>query len=204
MDGGVFSSLGSGSGTLTGLVAIALGLVACFFGCRLLRVVLATTGFVLGAVLVLVVASLVGRGEPYVLLAAAAVGGIIGAVIVLSVYKLGVFLVGATAGALLGGTVGATLGGDLRVAVIVLAAVAVGIVALLFQGTMIILATACSGSWVAAQAGASLLAGRTLEWGDLLSSPLVPAGGGWYTAGFVAVWLVLGIAGAVVQFRSRK
>lgn len=204
MDGGVLSALGTGAGTLSAVIAIALGLVVCFFGYRLFRIVLAIYGFVLGAVLGLLVAGLLGGSNTYVSLIAALVGGLIGAALMATLYKLGVFLVGAVAGAVLAGMIGANLSSDLRVIAIVLAAVLLGIVAVIFQRIVIILATAFSGSWVVAQAGAALIAGRTMAWGDLLSNRFIPELDGTALGGFFAVWLLLGIAGALLQFRSKN
>jgi len=204
MDGGVFSALGSGAGTLTALIAVVLGLVVCFFGYRLFRIVQAIFGFVLGAVLGGLVASQFAPGDTTVVLVVALVCGLIGAALVVAVYKLGVFLVGAVAGAVLAGMIGANLSSDLRLIAMCLAAVLVGIVAVVLQRVVIILATASSGSWVVAQAGTSLLAGRTVAWGDLLSDPFTPQLAGTALAVFIAVWLALGLAGAVVQFRSKK
>jgi hypothetical protein len=186
------------------VIAIVLGLVVCFFGYRLFRIVLAIYGLVLGAVLGLLVASLLGAGDTYVSLIAALVGGLIGAALMATLYKVGVFLVGAVAGAVLAGMIGANLSSGWRVVAIVLAALLLGIVAVLFQRIVLILATAFSGSWVVAQAGAALLAGRTMAWGDLLSNRFIPELSGAALGGFFATWLVLGIAGAVVQFRSKK
>ena len=193
MDGGVLSTLGTGAGALTAGIVIALGLVACFFGYRLLRIVLAILGFILGALLGFVVATSLGAGDT-VALVAALVGGLIGAALLAFVYKLGVFLVGAVAGAVLGGIIGASLGGSLQIAAVVVAAVLVGIVAVLFQRVVIILATAFTGSWVVVQAGTALISGRTITSGDLLTNPSIPQLAGAALVGFVAVWAVLKLA----------
>src|SRR5690242_19396738 len=73
------------------------GVVSCFFGYRLFRVVLALFGFILGA---LAASSIMAASNESAMLIAAAVGGVIGAGILYAAYFIGVTLVGAGLGAL--------------------------------------------------------------------------------------------------------
>src|SRR4249920_4046572 len=77
---------------------IAGGLVSCFAGYRLFRVVLSIYGFILGALLA---TSIAGAGSTGTLLIWALVGGLAGALILNLAYFLGVVLVGASIGAML-------------------------------------------------------------------------------------------------------
>src|SRR6187551_3788038 len=69
------------------------GLLACFAGYRLFRVVLGLYGFIFGAA---VTTSVMGASHTMVALAAAAlVGGLVGAGLMVAAYFIGVGLVGA-------------------------------------------------------------------------------------------------------------
>ena len=72
------------------------GLVACFFGYRLFRIVLAFTGFVLGALLA---SSVFGVSDTWAMLIAAGIGGLVGAGVMMAAYFVGVALTGAALGA---------------------------------------------------------------------------------------------------------
>jgi hypothetical protein len=200
---GVASAL-DGAGALTAVVGIVLGLVVCFAGYRLIRVAFGICGFILGAALGALLAGQLGHGDTNVVWIAGLIGGLVGAGLSMILYKLGVFIVGAAAGMVLGGMVGSGLEGNQRLIAVVLGAILVGILALVVQRLVIIIATAISGSWLVAQVGAALLSGNSLAWKDLFSRSFVPQVAGAALVGFVVGWVMLGIAGAVVQFRRKK
>src|SRR5690348_17952966 len=68
------------------------GLLACFAGYRLFRLVLGINGFIFGA---LVTTSMMAATSTWTLVVAAVVGGIIGAVLMIVAYYFGVGLIGA-------------------------------------------------------------------------------------------------------------
>ena len=74
------------------IVLLIGGIVACFFGYRLFRIVLAIFGFIIGA---LAASSVFGVSDTGPMLAAALVGGLIGAGVLIAAYFVGVALVGA-------------------------------------------------------------------------------------------------------------
>ena len=74
------------------IVLLIGGLVACFFGYRLFRIVLAFTGFVLGALLA---SSVFGVSDTWAMLIAAGIGGLVGAGVMMAAYFVGVALTGA-------------------------------------------------------------------------------------------------------------
>lgn len=82
-------------GFLTGIIYLVIGVIACFFGKRFYRVVLALVGFVLGYYLVS--GLLVGQSDA-ILIIASIFGGVAGAVLFWSLYKLGYLLIGAALG----------------------------------------------------------------------------------------------------------
>jgi len=77
------------------LVLVLAGVLACFAGYRLFRIVLAIFGFILGAMLA---SSLMGISNAAALVVAALVGGLAGAVILLLAYFVGIAIVGAGVG----------------------------------------------------------------------------------------------------------
>src|SRR5262249_49532815 len=79
-------------------ILVAGGLVACFAGYRMFRLVLGIYGFILGA---LVATSIAGAGSTGTLVVTALIGGVIGAVILNLAYFLGVVLLGAAIGAMI-------------------------------------------------------------------------------------------------------
>ena len=80
------------------VVLVLSGLLACFAGYRLFRVVLAIYGFILGAA---IASSIMGPGESTAIIVGAVVGGLAGALLLNLATFVGVALIGAAAGALL-------------------------------------------------------------------------------------------------------
>src|SRR5688572_33147919 len=74
------------------IVLLTCGIVSCFFGYRLFRTVLAVFGFIPGA---LAASSEWRVSDTWPMLAAAVVGGLIGAGVMFPAYFVGVALVGA-------------------------------------------------------------------------------------------------------------
>src|ERR671912_528338 len=74
------------------IVLLIGGVVACFFGYRLFRIVLAIFGFIVGA---FAASSVFGVSDTGPMIVAAVVGGLIGAGLLIAAYFVGVALVGA-------------------------------------------------------------------------------------------------------------
>ena len=83
--------------TPAAIILVLGGLMSCFAGDRVFRVVLGFFGFVLGALLT---SSVMGTDQTVWMIVAAAVGGIVGALILVAAYFVGVALIGAGVGAL--------------------------------------------------------------------------------------------------------
>jgi len=86
-----------------------LGIVECFFGYRVFRIVLAVFGFFIGAGLAM---TLIHSDQNLVNLIVGLIGGILGATIFYFLYFVGTFM----AGIFLGATVAAILAGNLNLA----------------------------------------------------------------------------------------
>jgi hypothetical protein len=177
--------------------------VSCFAGYRLFRVVLSIYGFILGA---LVATSIAGAGSTGTLLIWALVGGLAGAVILNFAYFLGVVLVGASIGAMLATVLFGRGGGDPHTLVVVLFAIAGAVGASMMQRYVIIAGTAFGGAWTALVGAMALVgdkaAAKAASANDVwVVYPLDPAPGRRWLP---IAWLVLGIAGLVVQLRAGK
>jgi len=81
----------------TAVVLTVGGLITCFAGYRLFRIVLGIFGFVIGA---MVTTQVIGAQSTIALVAAAIVGGLVGSVLMVAAYFIGVGLVGAGLAAL--------------------------------------------------------------------------------------------------------
>ena len=185
------------------VVLLAGGLVSCFAGYRLFRVVLSIYGFILGA---LVATSIAGAGSTGTLLIWALVGGLAGAAILNLAYFLGVVLVGASVGAMLATVIFGRGGGDPHTVVIVLFAIAGAVAASMLQRYVIVAGTAFGGAWTALVGAMALVgdkaAAKAASANDVwVVYPLDPAPGrNWLPI----AWLALGLAGLVVQLRAGK
>ncbi len=174
------------------------GLLSCFAGYRVFRVVLGIYGFILGA---LVASSAMGTDHTIWMIVAAVVGGLIGALILIAAYFVGVALIGAGIGALVANLAGAALGREPHIVVVIVLAVAGALAALALQRYVIIGATAFGGAWTAI-VGALALAGdrvaaRAAARNDVwLAYPFTPAPGQRWV---IVAWIVLGVVGVIVQ-----
>jgi hypothetical protein len=182
---------------IVALAAIALGLLQCFFGYRFFRWVLGLTGFLLGFLLAgYFVAQ--GTGNAVFGIIAGVIGGLIGAFLMGGLYIVGFFVIGAIFGGVAASALFALGGGSAPVWLIVVVALVCGILAVVLQKLMVIIATAFGGSWWAISGIAALTGAVEMESQQLAPLGLQQAGAGWLVA-----WLVLGIVGMMVQYRRR-
>jgi hypothetical protein len=180
------------------VVLLVGGTVACFFGYRLFRIVLAIFGFILGA---LAASSLFGASDTGPMLIAAIVGGLLGAAVLMAAYFVGVAVVGAGLGAAIANIGFSAADRDPGVFVVVLLAIAGAVGAVYLQRYFIIVGTAFGGAWTML-VGAMALIGdpgalSAAAAGDVwVVYPLTPAPGReWVTI----AWLVLSLVGVGVQ-----
>jgi hypothetical protein len=184
--------------TPAAIVLLAGGLISCFAGYRVFRVVLGIYGFILGA---LFASAAMGTEHTIWMIVAALAGGVIGALILIAAYFVGVALLGAGVGALAVGLIWAGFGSEPGALVVILFAVAGAVAALALQRYVIIGATAFGGAWTII-VGALALAGNRVEinaaarnnvW---LAYPMNPAPGNYW---ILLIWLALGVTGVIVQ-----
>jgi hypothetical protein len=181
------------------IVLLVGGVVACFFGYRLFRIVLAIFGFIIGA---LAASSVFGVSDTGPMLAAALVGGLIGAAVLIAAYFVGVALVGAGLGAAAANLLFTAADRDPHFLVLVFSTIVGAAGAMYLQRYFIIVGTAFGGAWtlivgalaLAGNPGALAAAAAGNVW---VAYPMNPAPGGprWVTL----AWIVLGLIGAGVQ-----
>lgn len=180
------------------LVLLAGGVVACFFGYRLFRIVLALFGFIIGA---LAASSLFGASDTAPMLIAAGIGGLVGAGILYAAYFVGVALVGAGLGAVVANLVFSASNQDPRVLVVILFSILGAAAAMYLQRYFIIIGTGSGGAWTMIVGVMALLGDRramaAAASGDVwVVYPLDPAPG---QAWVFWAWAVLSLVGIAVQ-----
>jgi hypothetical protein len=185
------------------LPAVALlilgGIVACFAGYRLFRFVLAIYGFIVGAMLA---SSTMGITSTAGMVAAALLGGVLGALILVFAYFIGIALVGAGLGVFVAHVLWAPgRSGDPPAVAIIVAAVLGAVLAMVLQRYVIVLATAFGGAWTiivgALALGGDRATARAALTGDVwILYPTSPAPGQRWVP---MAWLVLGLLGTGVQ-----
>jgi hypothetical protein len=184
--------------TPAAVILLVGGLISCFAGYRVFRVVLGIYGFILGA---LFASGIAGPENTFWMIVAALTGGILGALILIAAYFVGVALLGAGIGALAASGIWAALGREPGALIVILFAIAGALAALALQRYVIVGATAFTGAWTII-VGALALTGsgapadasaRTKVW---LAYPMNPAPGNYW---ILLAWLALGVTGVFVQ-----
>lgn len=169
---------------LPGVLILPPALIVTFFGYRLLRFTLVVLGFGLGAYLGWLLTTRLAAAN-WLVLTAALILGIGLALLLVWLFRLGVFLVGAVAGALL--TLIIARGGYV-VLMAVIGGLAGGILALLLQRPVLSLLTAFVGAWGVVAGFFSLFGQTRLRLGTGVELPLL-----------AILWLGLGGLGFLVQ-----
>ena len=182
------------------IILILGGALACFLGIRVFRIVLGIYGFILGA---LVGTSLLAPVQTSTTWLVAILGGLVGAGILILAYWVGVAFAGAALAALLVHLAWGHFAREPHAVIVIAACIAGALLAMALQRMVIIVGTAFGGAWtllagalaVTGQRAVAAAAGKADHW---LTYPLNPAPGHRWVQ---VAWLVLGAAGAAVQWR---
>jgi hypothetical protein len=180
------------------IVLLLGGVVACFFGYRLFRIVLAIFGFIVGA---LAASSVFGVSDTGPMLMAAIVGGLAGAGLLIAAYFVGVALVGAGLGAMVANMAFAASEQPPHFLAVVVSSMIGAAVAMYLQRYVIIVGTGFGGAWTLI-VGAMAIAGNQAAMaaaagGDVgVAYPLDPAPGQRWVP---IAWIVLALIGTGVQ-----
>lgn len=183
------------------VVLLITGVLACFAGHRLFRIVLGLYGFVIGA---MVASSIVGVTNTTGMVVAALVGGFVGSVVMVFAWFVGVSLVGAGIGVLVAHLVWSQIGsGDPPAVAILIVAVAGAIGALFVQKYVIVVGTAFIGAWtiVVWAANAFPVPGLTRGSSNTEVWILYPMSAPAYRW-IPLAWIGLGLLGTIVQLST--
>jgi hypothetical protein len=179
------------------IILLIGGLLACFAGYRIFRIVLGIYGFIGGALLA---SNIVGTGNTMLMIGAAILGGAVGALILIAAYFIGVALIGALLGAVLANVLWAAAGREPHIAIVIILAIIGALAALALQRYVIITATAFGGAQTVVVGASALMGSRAAAEAAARTVysvyPLNPAPGTYVDA---VVALVLGVAGLAVQ-----
>lgn len=180
------------------IILVLGGLLSCFAGYRVFRVVLGIYGFIIGALLA---SSFMGAEQKMWMVVAAIGGGVIGALVLIAAYFIGVALIGGLIGALLANVIWAAAGSEPHIFIVILFSVSGALGALALQRYVIIASTAFGGAWTTIVGALALAGDRTAVSAAVrndvwLAYPLSPAPGQRWV---LLVWLALGFAGVIAQ-----
>ena len=167
---------------------------------RAFKAVLGICGFIVGAWIAGGIAATFTGGIGLVALIAAVAGGLITGSIFVTLYYVGVFVVGASAGWIIGAMITSTAGNPVHMIVFVILALLGGILAVSFQRHVLTIATSLIGSWYIV-GGSLLLLGSEHADTTIFAVPgdiVLARGGGQVVV--LASWLFLAISGIVFQY----
>ena len=180
------------------IVLLIGGIVACLFGYRLFRIVLAFAGFMLGG---FAASSIFGMSDTMSMVVAFVVGGLVGAAILIAAYFVGVALIGAGLGAFVANLAFAAGDRDPHFLVVVFFSIAGAAAAMYLQRYFIIVGTGFGGAWTMIVGAMAVIGDRTAlaaaASGDVwVAYPMNPAPGQRWVP---IAWLALGAIGTGVQ-----
>jgi Domain of unknown function (DUF4203) len=183
------------------------GALSCFAGYRFFRLVLAINGFIAGAALA---SSMMAASNTAGMVAAAIVGGLAGAIVLVLAYFVGIALTGAALGALATHLVWSQVGtGDPPWVAVIVIAILGAIAAMMLQRYVIVVATAFGGAWMIIVGGFALASRRTVA----VTAQAVKAADVWILYPFTpdtaerwvpVAWIALGLVGTAVQLGTTR
>ncbi|OQR82209.1 hypothetical protein THRCLA_11049, partial [Thraustotheca clavata] len=214
-DGNYNSSLGLGPQAIAA-ITIGVGLIVTFLGYKLVRPCIFVAGFIIGSVAFFLLAERIFVNADYIVTAcwiAFFVGGFIGGSLLVWLYKVGIFAIGALAGVLLATQIQTSFGYKLYpsspttvlIVLMVVLGIAMGVIALKLERPFLVFASSVVGA-IAAVWGIGFFAGgypNATNLNKTLSSDgswvySIPSSWWYYLFGTV---LLCGL-GVFVQFRA--
>lgn len=180
------------------MAAVAVGLIECFFGYRILRFLLGVLGFIAGAVVCGSLGYELTDGSEITSIIAGIAGGLAGAFIMYTLYIVGVFAIGAALGFMTASYVFGIMNAAPATIVLIASAVSGGVLAAILQKPMLILATAFGGAYAAVTGVAYLL----LRNFDPLDPEFLNTLGEDQLYRMAIIWFGLGVFGLVIQLMT--
>lgn len=179
--------------------AVAVGTLYCFLGYRTLRFVIGLTGFLLAGGVAGALALWLTKGNDLAALIALTFGGVCGAFALSFLYKAGIFLLGALGAGLIANAVLQATSEPWAPIAVLAAAVVGGLVALVLEKPVMLIATSALGAWLLVASGTYFIVGggeidvirEALETPDQRNIML-------------GAWGVLSVAGMLSQFATTR
>lgn len=190
-------------GNTSALFAIVAGCLLCFFGYRILKLSLALTGFIAGAYGGWQAGLQLFHGNSGTALICALVGGVIGMILCLLVFRVGVFCIGAAAGTAIAAAVFNGSGHQVQPLILLAIPLAFGIIALLAQKLMIVVCTAFAGAYLIT-AGIWPFVAAGPDASRIWLHPAQQTASATLGYGSLVVWVVLALVGIRTQFRRKR
>ena len=187
--------------TLAAVIFLVGGLLTCFAGFRLFRMVLALYGFFAGA---MIGSHMTDPGNTWAVAMYGLVGGLAGAALMVVAYFVGVGLIGAGLAALVLNMVWKLMGGEPPTLLLVIVCVVGAVLALNVVRYVVIFGSAIAGSWTALIGGLALMGNPTAL--KAASAPgiwvVYPVDVVPHQWGVLSLWFLLVIAGVLVQLST--
>ena len=180
------------------VLAFFIGIAECFFGYRLLKIILGVTGFIIGGLLCAEFVYGYLGGHPVISLLAGLVGGVIGSSLMIGLFAFGLFILGVALGLLVGGAISASIYGSPHPIIMVPLAIVGGIATIVMSRTMIIISTSFTGAYLIVVSIGKFI-GMPIALFRFQHHGLRESGGQFLV--MVLIWILVGIAGIIVQHK---
>ncbi|MDP7639177.1 MAG: DUF4203 domain-containing protein [Candidatus Hydrogenedentes bacterium] len=191
--------LGAGQVDAAAAALVAIGTIYCFLGHRALKLVIGLTGFLVAGAVASALVGLLTDGHLVSVGIGFLVGGIAGAMALLFLYRLGIFLIGFLAVALIAHNVLPVRPEAWVPLAVAGSGVVGGVISLVVERPVVILATAAIGSWLLVSVGARFA--LATEYLAQENSPLNPDQIEW---ALLIAWSILAVMGAFAQFTTGR
>ena len=184
--------------TLSGFTFI-IGIIECFFGYRMLKLVLGVTGFIIGGLLCArMVFDTIGN-NPLIAIIAGLVGGTIGSSLMIVFFVFGLFILGAALGYLLGGAITAAILGSAYPVIAIPLAIVGGFVTISKHKSMIIISTSFIGAYLIVFSVGKFIGMPNTIFGFQQFHGLRDIGGQFFV--MLLICILVGIVGIFVQHK---
>ena len=184
--------------TLSGFTFI-IGIIECFFGYRMLKLVLGVTGFIIGGLLCArMVFDTIGN-HPVIAIIAGLVGGTIGSSLMIVFFVFGLFILGAALGYLLGGAITAAILGSAYPVIAIPLAIVGGFVTISKHKSMIIISTSFIGAYLIVFSVGKFIGMPNTLFGFQQFHGLRDIGGQFFV--MLLICILIGIVGIFVQHK---
>jgi len=183
---------------LISVLCIVFGVINCFWGYRIFKLLLSLWGFFTGCSLGIMVAENFQLLFPWNIIIGVVLG-IIAIFIVRMLFQAGMFLLGAVFGYTVAMAILYNWYTLPQIPVIIISCLVGGIAAVILQKPILVVATSFAGSWLAVSSGITLISGQ--PFGSLPPSSQQATG---EMLMVTLGWIVLGTVGMLMQLKGKR